>query len=81
MMVSIPAGPSVVQAGLSPRFKPVCCRLVELAPQYYLGNLPPSDGRDLLMGLRQSLFPPDEQEANPQDEAGDESRAETCSVQ
>ncbi|XP_067262160.1 ATP-dependent RNA helicase DQX1 [Chanodichthys erythropterus] len=55
--------------------------LVELAPQYYLGNLPPSDGRDLLMGLRQSLFPPDEQEANPQDEAGNESSAETCSVQ
>ncbi|XP_045923325.1 ATP-dependent RNA helicase DQX1 [Micropterus dolomieu] len=29
--------------------------LVELAPQYYLGNLPSSDGKDLLMELRQSL--------------------------
>lgn len=59
--------------------------LVELAPQYYLGNLPPSDGRDLLMGLRQSLFPPDEQTMNPQDksheEASEESSADTCSVQ
>ncbi|NWI75378.1 DQX1 helicase, partial [Dryoscopus gambensis] len=26
-------------------------RLVELAPQYYLSNLPPSEGRDLLMEL------------------------------
>ncbi|XP_063745478.1 ATP-dependent RNA helicase DQX1 isoform X2 [Eleginops maclovinus] len=32
--------------------------LVELAPQYYLGNLPPSDGKELLMELRQSLEPP-----------------------
>ncbi|KAM4597614.1 ATP-dependent RNA helicase DQX1-like, partial [Polymixia lowei] len=29
--------------------------LVELAPQYYLGNLPSSEGKDLLMELRQSL--------------------------
>uniref|UniRef100_UPI0037E913E2 ATP-dependent RNA helicase DQX1-like n=1 Tax=Semicossyphus pulcher TaxID=241346 RepID=UPI0037E913E2 len=29
--------------------------LVELAPQYYLGNLPSSDGKELLMELRQSL--------------------------
>ncbi|XP_060768223.1 ATP-dependent RNA helicase DQX1 [Neoarius graeffei] len=36
--------------------------LVELAPQYYLENLPPSEGRDLLMDIRQSLFPPEEQE-------------------
>ncbi|XP_071321471.1 ATP-dependent RNA helicase DQX1-like isoform X3 [Trachinotus anak] len=32
--------------------------LVELAPQYYLGNLPSSDGKELLMELRQSLQPP-----------------------
>ncbi|XP_075936117.1 ATP-dependent RNA helicase homolog DQX1 isoform X2 [Anarhichas minor] len=32
--------------------------LVELAPQYYLGNLPSSDGKELLMELRQSLEPP-----------------------
>ncbi|KAM9840963.1 ATP-dependent RNA helicase DQX1 isoform 2-T2 [Aulostomus maculatus] len=31
--------------------------LVELAPQYYLGNLPPSDGKELLIKLRQSLEP------------------------
>ncbi|XP_041825439.1 ATP-dependent RNA helicase DQX1 [Melanotaenia boesemani] len=32
--------------------------LVDLAPQYYLGNLPSSDGKDLLMELRQSLEAP-----------------------
>lgn len=37
-------------------------RLVELAPQYYLENLPPSEGRDLLMEIRQCVFPPEEQE-------------------
>ncbi|XP_070706099.1 ATP-dependent RNA helicase DQX1-like [Pempheris klunzingeri] len=31
--------------------------LVELAPQYYLGNLPSSDGKEMLMELRQSLEP------------------------
>ncbi|XP_068609289.1 ATP-dependent RNA helicase DQX1-like [Brachionichthys hirsutus] len=31
--------------------------LVELAPQYYLGNLPSSDGKELLMHLRQRLKP------------------------
>ncbi|KAM8829089.1 ATP-dependent RNA helicase DQX1 isoform 1-T3 [Spinachia spinachia] len=31
--------------------------LVELAPQYYLGNLPSSDGKELLMELRHSLEP------------------------
>lgn len=34
-----------------------CCRLVELAPQYFLGNLPSSDGKELLIKLRQSLEP------------------------
>lgn len=29
--------------------------LVELTPQYFLGNLPSSDGKELLMELRQSL--------------------------
>lgn len=33
-------------------------RLVELAPQYFLGNLPASDGKELLMELRHSLAPP-----------------------
>ncbi|KAM4719782.1 ATP-dependent RNA helicase DQX1 isoform 1-T2 [Anableps anableps] len=32
--------------------------LVELAPQYFLGNLPASDGKEMLMELRQSLAPP-----------------------
>lgn len=32
--------------------------LVELAPQYFLGNLPSSDGKELLVELRQSLEPP-----------------------
>ncbi|XP_041706883.1 ATP-dependent RNA helicase DQX1 [Coregonus clupeaformis] len=41
--------------------------LVELAPLYYLGNLPSSEGRDLLMELRQSLLPPEEvQERGPE---------------
>ncbi|KAM9820802.1 ATP-dependent RNA helicase DQX1 [Neosynchiropus ocellatus] len=29
--------------------------LVELTPQYFLGNLPPSEGKDLLLELRQDL--------------------------
>ncbi|XP_038136553.1 ATP-dependent RNA helicase DQX1 [Cyprinodon tularosa] len=32
--------------------------LVELTPQYFLGNLPASDGKEILMELRQSLAPP-----------------------
>ncbi|KAG1957685.1 hypothetical protein F2P79_007627 [Pimephales promelas] len=59
--------------------------LVELAPQYYLGNLPPSDGLDLLMSLRLSLFPPGDPDSTPQEkrleDASDESSADTCSVQ
>ncbi|XP_068561794.1 ATP-dependent RNA helicase DQX1-like [Cebidichthys violaceus] len=42
--------------------------LVELAPQYYLGNLPSSDGKELLMELRQSLEPP----SNEPDRGSDE---------
>lgn len=34
--------------------------LVELAPQYYLGNLPSSEGKEQLMELRRSLAPPEE---------------------
>lgn len=30
-------------------------RLAELAPQYYLSNLPPSESRDVLMELREQL--------------------------
>ncbi|XP_047425430.1 ATP-dependent RNA helicase DQX1 isoform X2 [Mugil cephalus] len=32
--------------------------LVELVPQYYLGNLPSSDGKELLMEIRHSMEPP-----------------------
>ena len=32
-------------------------RLVDLAPQYYLGNLPPSEGKEQLMALRRSQEP------------------------
>uniref|UniRef100_A0A8C9UD27 DEAQ-box RNA dependent ATPase 1 n=1 Tax=Serinus canaria TaxID=9135 RepID=A0A8C9UD27_SERCA len=34
--------------------------LVELAPQYYLSNLPPSEGRDLLMELREKVVAAEE---------------------
>ncbi|NXB10730.1 DQX1 helicase, partial [Cnemophilus loriae] len=33
--------------------------LLELAPQYYLSNLPPSEGRDLLMELREKVVAED----------------------
>lgn len=36
------------------------CRLVELAPQYYLSNLPPSESRDLLMELREKVVAAEE---------------------
>lgn len=56
--------------------------LVELAPQYYLENLPASDGREILMELRQSLFPPDEQDTKPQDKSNEETPDETqCVIQ
>ncbi|XP_034566012.1 ATP-dependent RNA helicase DQX1 [Notolabrus celidotus] len=41
--------------------------LMELAPAYFLGNLPSSDAKDLLMELRQNL----EQQTYEQDEASD----------
>ncbi|NXF26735.1 DQX1 helicase, partial [Rhodinocichla rosea] len=34
--------------------------LAELAPQYYLSNLPPSEGRDLLMELREKVVAAEE---------------------
>ncbi|XP_051545159.1 ATP-dependent RNA helicase DQX1 [Myxocyprinus asiaticus] len=61
--------------------------LVELAPQYFLGNLPSSEGRDLLMELRQSLFPPEDQENMNLQEKSHEAEAhglystEMCLVQ
>ena len=42
---------------------------MELAPQYYLGNLPPSEGKELLMELRQSQASPDEDQEEGSDGA------------
>ncbi|XP_041095326.1 ATP-dependent RNA helicase DQX1 isoform X2 [Polyodon spathula] len=52
--------------------------LVELAPQYYLGNLPASEGRDLLMELRHKLFLPDPQRAEGEEEQGEGGEAESA---
>lgn len=61
--------------------------LVELAPQYFLGNLPSSDGKDLLMELRQSYEPPSyemdgesEQQSRTHRDSG-ETSTELCVVQ
>ncbi|NXW07368.1 DQX1 helicase, partial [Fregetta grallaria] len=40
--------------------------LVELAPQYYLSNLPPSEGRDLLMELREKVVAVEDVPAVPE---------------
>ncbi|NXB71727.1 DQX1 helicase, partial [Donacobius atricapilla] len=40
--------------------------LAELAPQYYLSNLPPSEGRDLLMELREKVVAAEEAPAEPE---------------
>lgn len=70
-------------------------RFVELAPQYFLGNLPSSDGKELLMELRQSLEPPglydqegatQEHDRNPRDAEGgqephNQSSTELCAIQ
>ncbi|XP_061588679.1 ATP-dependent RNA helicase DQX1 [Cololabis saira] len=67
--------------------------LVELAPQYYLGNLPSSDGKELLVELRQSLEPPSDddsashgqnrtlREADRTEDAHNQSSTELCVVQ
>ncbi|XP_076868082.1 ATP-dependent RNA helicase DQX1 [Brachyhypopomus gauderio] len=63
--------------------------LVELAPQYYLGNLPPSEGKDLLMEIRQSLASSHEQNGETADkrhverpgEHRDQYSAEMCVLQ
>nr|XP_046231366.1 ATP-dependent RNA helicase DQX1 [Scatophagus argus] len=44
--------------------------LVELAPLYYLGNLPSSDGKELLMELRHSLEPHSYEQDGLSDEHG-----------
>ncbi|RMC14584.1 hypothetical protein DUI87_09682 [Hirundo rustica rustica] len=40
--------------------------LAELAPQYYLSNLPPSEGRDLLMELREKVVAVEDAPAEPE---------------
>ncbi|XP_062349254.1 ATP-dependent RNA helicase DQX1 isoform X2 [Cinclus cinclus] len=40
--------------------------LVELAPQYYLSNLPPSEGRDLLMELREKVVAAEDAPTEPE---------------
>lgn len=59
--------------------------LVELAPQYFLGNLPPSDGKELLMELRLSLDPQsqDRQSNEHRDTEGahNQSSTELCLLQ
>ncbi|NXD87734.1 DQX1 helicase, partial [Halcyon senegalensis] len=40
--------------------------LVELAPQYYLSNLPPSESRDLLMELREKVVAAEDTPAEPE---------------
>ncbi|MGH0165765.1 UNVERIFIED_CONTAM: hypothetical protein FKN15_049460 [Acipenser sinensis] len=52
--------------------------LVELAPQYYLGNLPASEGRDLLMELRHKLFLPDPQRGEEEEEQGEGGQVESA---
>lgn len=63
-------------------------RLVELAPQYFLGNLPASDGKELLMELRRSVAPPagqpdsgDRTQKDKTAETHNQSSTELCVVQ
>lgn len=37
-----------------------------MAPQYYLSNLPPSEGRDLLMELREKVVAAEDAPAEPE---------------
>ncbi|XP_060635492.2 ATP-dependent RNA helicase DQX1 [Anolis sagrei] len=58
--------------------------LAQLAPQYYLSNLPPSESRDLLLELREKLSGEEEEEGEEessptQDEGANTSKAATAS--
>lgn len=62
------------------------CRLVELAPQYYLSNLPPSESRDLLMELREKVVAAEEvpEVPEPLEEAAgreDDENQDVCVLQ
>lgn len=60
-------------------------RLVELAPQYYLSNLPPSESRDLLMELREKLVATEDTPALPEPlgeaAGGEDEEREVCVLQ
>ncbi|XP_031443917.1 ATP-dependent RNA helicase DQX1 [Phasianus colchicus] len=59
--------------------------LVELAPQYYLSNLPPSESRDLLMELREKVVAAEDvpEVAEPLEEAagGEDENRDVCVLQ
>lgn len=73
--------------GWLPLLDPPPCprRLVELAPQYYLSNLPPSESRDLLMELREKVVAAEDVPAVPEplgEAAGEEDEErEVCVLQ
>lgn len=58
---------------------------MELAPQYYLSNLPPSESRDLLMELREKLVAAEDAPALPEPlgeaAGGDDEEREVCVLQ
>lgn len=58
---------------------------MELAPQYYLSNLPPSESRDLLMELREKVVAVEDVPAVPEllGEAagGEDEEREVCVLQ
>ncbi|KAM9378262.1 ATP-dependent RNA helicase DQX1 [Phaethornis superciliosus] len=59
--------------------------LVELAPQYFLSNLPPSESRDLLMELREKVVASEDAPAVPEPLAdaagGEDEEREVCVLQ
>jgi len=61
------------------------CRLVELAPQYYLSNLPPSESRDLLMELREKVAAVEDVPAGPEPRGeaagGEDEERDVCVLQ
>lgn len=58
---------------------------MELAPQYYLSNLPPSESRDLLTELREKVVAAEDvpEAAEPLEEAtgGEDENRDVCALQ
>lgn len=82
------SGPQFPSLGPAPLPDPLSlcpCRLVELAPQYYLSNLPPSESRDLLMELREKVVAAEDvpEVAEPLEEAagGEDENRDVCVLQ